>query len=215
MSTVAAGKRPSRVEVIASALLGPVPVLTTLYLVAGIGSLFGRMWPIALFWSLTLVVAGLTMTVLAGARPLPRLADQSHLLNRLSWLGRYGTSAFLLCVSTFLGGMAGVAVPAGSAQQVADALSSLVGAVGIYAIQAAIVIFLVWLAIDVKRLGVDRRRAGFARAVTYLVGQRVAGACDHPAVTRWIIALTSPLLVSLAAATAIVSMFLQTAGSVS
>lgn len=214
MSTVAAGKRPPRVEVIASTLLSPVPVLTTLYLVAGIGSLFGQMWPIALCWSLTLVVAGLTMTVLAGARPLPRLADQSHLLNRLSWLGRYGTAAFLLCVSTFLGGMAGMAVPAGSAK-VTHALSSLVGAVGIYAIQSAIVIFLVWLAIDVKRLGVDRRRAGFARSLTYLAGQRVARACDHPAVTRWIIALTSPLLVSLATATAIVSMFLQTAESVS
>tara|TARA_R110002020_G_scaffold39986_4_gene118266 strand:- start:1750 stop:2397 length:648 start_codon:yes stop_codon:yes gene_type:complete len=215
MSAVEAGERPSRVEMIASTLLGPVPVLTTLYLVAGIGSLIGQVSAIALFWSLTIVVAGLTITVLAGARPLPRLADQSHLVNRLSWLGRYGTAAFLLCVSTFLGGMAGVAVPAGSAQQVADALSSLVGAVGIYAIQAAIVIFLTWLTIDVKRLGVDRRRAGFARSVTYLVGQRAASACDHPAVTRWIVALTSPLLVSLAAATAIVSMFLHTAGSVS
>lgn len=81
MSTVAAEQRPSRVEVIASTLLGPVPVLTTLYLVVGMGSLYGQTWPIALFWSLTLVVAGLTMTVFDGARPLPRLADQSHLLN--------------------------------------------------------------------------------------------------------------------------------------
>lgn len=215
MSAVAASKRPSRARAIGAALLGPVPVLTTLYLVAGIGSLFGQMWPIALFWSLTLVVAGLTMTVLAGARPLPRLADQSHLLYRLSWLGRYGTAAFLLCVSTFLGGMAGMTVPAGSAQRVADALSSLVGVVGTYAIQVAIVIFLVWLAIDVKRLGVDRRRAGFARSATYLAGQRMARACDHPAIARWIVALTSPLLASLAATTAIVSILVQSAGSVS
>lgn len=144
-----------------------------------------------------------------------RLADQSHLVNRLSWLGRYGTAAFLLCVSTFLGGMAGVAVPTGSAQQVADTLYLLIGAVGIYAIQAAIVILLTWLTIDVKRQGVDRRRAGFRRSVNYVVGQRAASACNHPAVTRWIIALTSPLLVSLAAVTAIVTMFLHTAGSVS
>lgn len=108
-----------------------------------------------------------------------------------------------------------MAIPAGSAQQVADALSSLIEIVGIYAIQAAIVIFLSWPAIDVMRLGVDRRRAGFARSVTYSAGQRVSRACDHPAVTRWLVALTSPLLVSLAAATAIVSMFVQTAASVS
>lgn len=215
MSAVATGKHPSRVETIASALLGPVPVTATVYLVAGFGSLFGQAWAIALFWSATLLVAGLTITVLAGARPLPRLADQSHLVNRLSWLGRYGTAAFLLCVSTFLGGLAGTAVPGGSAQQVGDALSSLVGVVGTYAIQAAIVIFLIWLAIDVKRLGVDRRRAGFARSVTYLAGQRIATACDHPAVTRWLITLTSPFLVSLAAVTGIVPMFLQMFGYVS
>lgn len=215
MSAVATGKRPSRVEPVASALLGPVPVTATVYLVAGFGSLFGQGWAIALFWSATLLVAGVTITVLAGARPLPRLADQSHLLNRLSWLGRYGTAAFLLCVSTFLGGLAGTAVPGGSAQQVGDALSSLVGAVGTYAIQAAMVIFLIWLAIDVKRLGADRRRAGFARSVTYLASPRIATACDHPAVTRWLITLTSPFLVSLAAVTGIAPMFLQLFGSVS
>lgn len=210
MSTEAVAKHPSHVEAIASALLGPVPVVSTLYLMAGFGSLAGQTWAYALFWSLTILVAGLTLAVLAGARPLPRLADQSHLISRLSWLGRYGTAAFLLCVSTYLGGMAGTAAPSGSAQQVADSLSSLVGAVGTYALQAAIVIFLIWLAIDVKRLGAERRREGFTRAVAYLAGNLVARSCDQRAVTRWVIALTSPLLVSLAATTAIASIFLQT-----
>jgi hypothetical protein len=94
-------------------------------------------------------------------------------------------------------------------QQVVDSLSSLVGAVGIYALQVAIVIFLIWLAIDIKRLGADRRREGFARAVAYVAGNGVARACDQRAVTRWVTTLTSPFLVSLAAATAIAAMLLQ------
>jgi hypothetical protein len=106
MSTEAVAKYPSRVEAIASTLLGPIPVASTLYLIAGLGSLAGQTWAHALFWSLTILVAGVTIAVLAGARPLPRLADQSHLISRLSWLGRYGTAAFLLCISTYLGGMA-------------------------------------------------------------------------------------------------------------
>lgn len=184
MSTVAVAKHPSRVEAISSTLLGPIPVVSTLYLIAVVGSLAGQTWAYALFWSLTILVAGLTLAVLAGARPLARLAGQSHLISRLSWLGRYGTAAFLLCVSTYLGGMAGTAAPSGSAQQVADSMSSLVGAVGIYALEIAIVIFLILLAIDVKRLGADRRREGFTRAVAYLAGNRVARACNQRAVTR-------------------------------
>lgn len=210
MSTAASAKRPSRVEAIASTSLSPVPVVTTLYLLAGIGSLAGQAWAIALYWALTVLVAGLTTAVLAGARPLPRLVDQSHLLNRLSWLGRYGTAVFLLCVSTFLGGMAGTAVPAGSAQRVVDSLSSLVGTVGLYAAQAAMVIFFAWLAIDMRRLGADGRRSGFARSITYLAGRRAARACDHSAVSRWLTTLTSPILVSLAAVTAIIWMFIHT-----
>lgn len=215
MSTAATAKRPSRAELIASTLLGPVSVLSSLYLIAGMGSLFGQTWAYALFWSLTALVAGLTIAVVAGARPLPRLADESHLLHRLSWLGRYGTAAFLLCASTFLGGLAGTAVSVGSAQQVADSLLSLVGDVGLYAVEVALVIFLVWLAVDVRRLGADRRRAGFTRSVAYLAGSRAAFVCDHPAVARWLITLTSPFLVSIVAATAVVSMWVRTNGIVS
>lgn len=210
MSAVAVGKRPSRVESATSAILGPTPVLSTLYLVACAGSVAGKTWAYALFWSLTILVGGFTVAVLAGARPLPRLADQSLLLNRLSWLGRYGTAALLLCISTYLGGMAGAAVPAGSTHQVADSLSSLVGAVGIYALNVAIMIFLIWLAIDVKRLGVERRRAGFTRSVKYLAGNGAARVCDQRVVVRWVAALTSPFLVSLAAVTALIALLVQT-----
>lgn len=205
MTSIATTGSPSRFEAIASMVLGPIPVLSTLGFIAGVGSLVGEAWAFALFWALTALVAALTLSVLAGARPLPRLADQSHLLFRLSWLGRYATAAFLLCASTFLGGMAGTAVPAGSAGNVTDTLMLLVQVVGIYAAQIAIMILLVWLAIDVRRLGVDRRRAGFTRSIAYLAGWRVAKACDHPAVTRWLVALTSPLLTALVAATAVIS----------
>lgn len=200
----------TRAEVVASVLLRPVPVLLTIVTITTVGSLLGQAWAFAVFWSLTIIIGGLALTVLAGAPPLPRLADRSHLLARLSWLGRYGTAAFLLCVSTFLGGLVGTAIPGSSAQQAVDGLTSLVQTVGLYAGQAAVVIFLLWLAIDTGRLRREGRQEGFTRSVAYIAGIRVARLCDHPAITRWVIAITSPLLVSLVAAIVIIWMFLQT-----
>ena len=210
MSNAHRSVRPTRAAVVASALLRPVPVLLTIAIVTTVGSLRGQTWAFALFWSLTIIIGGLALMVLAGARPLPRLADQSHLLARLSWLGRYGTAAFLLCVSTFLGGLVGTAIPGSSAQQAVDGLTSLVQTVGLYAVQAAVVIFLVWLAIDSWRLGGKGRQEGFTRSVAYIAGIHVARRCDHPAVTRWVVTMTSPFFVSVVAAVVIIWVFLQT-----
>lgn len=212
MSTFQTAKRPSRLDVIASMILGPIPMLSMLYLLAVVGSLSGHTWAISLFWSLMILVAATTVAALAGARPLPRLADRSHLVSRLSWLGRYGTGAFLLCISTFLGGLTGAATAVGSAQDAVDALFQLVGSVGLYAIEIAIVIFLMWLAIDVGRLGIERRRTGMRRSITYIAGRRTANVLDHPAVMRWLDALTSPFLVTFAAVAAVGAILLQMNG---
>lgn len=138
-------------------------MLTTLIITAALGSLLGHQAAYALFWAIVALVSAVAVTVFAGARPLPRLADRSHLLHRLSWLARYGTGAVLLCVSTFVGGLAGSAVAAGTTESQLDALTQLIGVVGAYAFQIALVIFLGWLAIDMWRLTADARTAGFTQ----------------------------------------------------
>lgn len=144
-----------------SAVLLPTPVLSVLIVCALIGSLAGLRAAYALVWSLIALVAAVAALVLAGARPLPRLADSSHLLHRLSWLCRYGVAAVLLCISTFLGGLAGSSSVAGTVEMQFQSLSSLIGTVGAYATQIAVVIFLGWLAVDIWRLERIARVAGF------------------------------------------------------
>ncbi|WP_242086915.1 hypothetical protein [Microbacterium lacticum] len=167
-----------------------------LIVTAVLGSLLGHRIAYALFWALVALVGAVAVIVLAGARPLPRLANRSHLLHRLSWLGRYGTGAVLLCLSTFLGGVAGAAAGEGATATQFEALSALIEEVGAYAIQIAIVLLLGWLAIDMWRLNADQRITGFARVVAWAAGPEPARAISTPVVGRWVRALSSPALVS-------------------
>lgn len=180
----------------AAAILSPTPVLTVLIVTALLGSLLGHQSAYALSWAIVALVSAVAVTVFAGARPLPRLADRSHLLHRLSWLARYGTGAVLLCVSTFVGGLAGSAVAGGTTESQLDALSQLIGIVGVYALQIALVLFLGWLAIDMWRLTADVRTAGFTQVARWVGGPDVARATSMPVVERWVRALSSPALVS-------------------
>lgn len=195
----------------ASVMLRPKVVVVVLIASAVVGSLLGHRFAYALFWALVALVSAMAIAVLAGARPLPRLADQSHLLHRLSWLGRYGTGAALLCLSTFLGGLAGSGVAGGTTASQLDVLSSLVGEVGVYAFQIALVLLLGWLAIDMWRLSADRRIDGFTRAAKWALGPALARAISIPVVERWVLALTSPALVSTVAFIGIVYALMLTA----
>lgn len=192
-------------------MLSPGPVLTVLISSAVVGSLLGHRIAYALFWALVALVSAVAIAVFAGARPLPRLADQSHLLHRLSWLVRYGTGAVLLCLSTFLGGVAGSGAAGGTTGSQLDALSSLIREVGVYAFQIALVLLLGWLAIDMWRLNADRRIAGLTRAAAWAVGPNLARAISNPVVERWLLALTSPALVSTIAFIGIVYALMLTA----
>jgi hypothetical protein len=171
-------------------------VLTVLIITAVLGSLLGHRAAYALFWAIAALVSAVALTVFAGARPLPRLADRSHLLHRLSWLVRYGTGAVLLCVSTFVGGLAGSAVAGGTTESQLESLNHLIGMVGAYAFQIALVLFLGWLAIDMWRLTADVRTAGFTQFATWVGGPDLARATSMPVVERWVRALTAPALVS-------------------
>ena len=171
-------------------------MLTVLIITAVLGSLLGHQAAYALFWAIAALVSAVALTVFVGARPLPKLADRSHLLHRLSWLVRYGTGAVLLCVSTFVGGLAGSAVAGGTTASQLEALDHLIGIMGAYAFQIALVLFLGWLAIDMWRLTADLRTAGFTRVATWVGGPDVARATFMPVVERWAGALSAPALVS-------------------
>ena len=163
----------------------------------------------SLFWALIILVAAASVLILGGAKPLPALASQSHLFKRLSWLLRYAIATALLCLSTFLGALAGFTAGGTDGRALADGAAGLVGEVAIWAMRIGAVLFFGWLCVDFWRMGLARRRKAIQRSL----GRVLAGAGGsarpaktvHPVVENWLLALTSPLLATVSfGATAII-----------
>jgi hypothetical protein len=149
---------------------------------------------------------------LAGAKPLRPLAERSHLLRRLSWLGRYGTAAALLCASTFLGAISGFTAGKSDAQSLVDGASSVVGLVAVWAVRLGATLFFGWLVVDVFRMGKSRRAKGLRRAIRKISGPRVAELSKNSVVTGWLLALTSPAMVAVSLAAVTISLIISLQG---
>jgi hypothetical protein len=183
----------------ASAALGPSFVLFAVWVTIVITAFTAPGVAQSLFWALIVLVTAASVLILAGAKPLPALASQSHLFKRLSWLLRYSIATALLCLSTFLGALAGFTAGGTDGQALADGAARLVGEVAIWAVRIGAVLFFGWLSADFFRMGVDRRRKAIRRSLRKIVGAPAGSASVqtvHPVVANWLLALTSPLLVA-------------------
>lgn len=181
---------------LASALLAPPFVLSAIWATIVIGVASSSSWGVPLFWALMILTAGVTAIALLGAEPLPAVAEHSHLLQRLGWLGRYGTAAGLLCVSTFIGVVAGFQAGTPDPQSVVDGASELVGVVALWAIRIGAVLFFGWLVLDVSRMGPERRRMGLKRSIRKLLGRELEAKASHQVVLHWLLSFSSPPMVA-------------------
>jgi hypothetical protein len=154
------------------------------------------------------LTASVTAFAFLGARPLPALKEESHLFLRLSWLGRYTTAASVLCVSTFLGALAGIRVGEPDAQSIVDGVSGLIGTVASFAAQIAALLFFGVLMIDIWRMGESRRLEGIERSLRKLRGPGLETTPLNAVVLRWLAALSSPLLVCVSLGAIVVSLLI-------
>lgn len=190
---------------LASFILKPTVVLAVFWVVALGGTLGSAPWGVPLFWSLMILIALVTAFALSGARPLPALKEQSHLLLRLSWLGRYGTATAVICISTFLGALAGTQLGTTDVQSVVDAATGLVGTVTLFAVNIAAVLFFGWLVIDIWRMGRSHRREGIERSIRTMIGPGLRGTNPSEIVVRWLLALSSLPMVVISVAAIVIS----------
>ncbi|WP_349897663.1 hypothetical protein [Parafrigoribacterium soli] len=209
MSDVTATNRVSPWPRVASFFLSPGAVLTGIWVTIIITA--SQQWAQALFWAVIALTATLTFIALAGAKPLRPVGERSHLLHRLSWLGRYGTAAAVLCASTFFGALAGSTADQPDVQSLVTTASGVVGFVAAWAARIGATVFFGWLVVDVIRMGKSRRKKGLRRAIRRAAGRRIAQLSKNGVVTGWLLALTSPAMVavSLGAVTIYLIMSLQ------
>lgn len=179
--------------------LRPPAVLSVVTVVAAAGAPWWGWWSLSVLLALVVLVAVFAGAALLGASPLTPLRERSHLILRLSWLGRYGTAAALLVLSTFLGALAGTSVSVeGDLPATGPMLVSLVGEFTRYAVVGGVSVFALWLVIDLHRLGPAGRRAGTERTLRWIGRPFLDKWVHHPAVTRWVDSLTNPVAGSLA-----------------
>lgn len=150
---------------------------------------------VGLSWIIATVV--LACVLLVAARPLAPLRERSHLVGRLGWLIRFMLAAVLLCLSAFVGAIAGAQVRMDPSGLQFGQVGTLLRSVLSIAMGGGLFLFLSWLAVDVWRLGPERRLESFCRAMNY-----AARPWPMPRPNRfvrsWIMALTSPLWLSVA-----------------
>ena len=175
----------------ASRALAPRFVLTVIWAAIVIGTVASAPWAMPLFWALVIVTVAATALALAGAKPLPALAERSHLFRRLSWLTRYGTGTIVLCLSTFLGAIAGLQAGSSDAQSIVDGVGALLALVGLWAARIAAVLFLGWLVVDVHRMSEKRRRKGVKRALRKALPMELREIALDEVIVRWLLALSS------------------------
>ena len=173
-------------------VLGPSPVLTlaiTAVILAALVAPGDWVEAAAVVWLWTTVIVACVL--LLAARPLVPLRERSHLLGRLGWLARFMLAAVLLCLSAFIGAIAGAQVRIDEAGLQFGQMSTLLRSVLNIATGVGLFLFLAWLAADVWRLGPDGRIESIVRGAKLVVRP-----WSFPAPSRyvrnWILALTSP-----------------------
>ncbi len=193
---------------IGSLVLAPRFVLGVIWTAIVVGMAISATWAVALFWALMALTASATMLGLAGARPLAALSERSHLFLRLSWLVRYGTATAVLCLSTFLGALAGFQAGASDAQTIIGGVGGLLGAVGIWAAKIAAVLFFGWLVVDVYRMSERRRRKGIKRAIRKVVPRELQGVALDGVIVNWFVVLSSRLSTTVSLGAIVVALIL-------
>lgn len=110
-----------------------------------------------------LFTAFAVLVVLSFSSPLPKVHARSLLTERLGWLWRFGVGALVLCTA----GVLSVYFAHEFARQDANAtpeerLITAAMEVGLAAALLGIFIFLLWVVVDLARLGVRSRSAAIA-----------------------------------------------------
>jgi hypothetical protein len=118
------------------------------------------------------------------------------LLGRVIWLGRFMIAAILLCLSAFIGAVAGAQVSVDKGGLHFLGTGVLLRSVILIAVEFGVFVFLGWLVIDMWRLGRSRQK-GIDQLVINLVGSHFAPVILTPAVRLWLMALSSPALTSI------------------
>lgn len=192
------GQSRSPRAVVWEVMLGPGPVLMLVITMVILAALMTpgdwvRTAAVAWLWTTVAVACAL----LLAALPLSPLRERSHLVGRLGWLVRFMLAAVLLCLSAFVGAIAGAQVRIDQTGLQFGQVSTLLQSVLSFAMGAGLFLFLAWLAADVWRLGPDGRIESIVRGVRF-----VARPWSFPApsryVRKWILALTSPFWLTIA-----------------
>lgn len=179
-------------------VLGPGPVLTLAITVVILAALVApgdwvRAAAVAWIW-ITVAVA---CVLLFAARPLTPLRERSHLVGRLGWLVRFMLAAVLLCLSAFVGSIAGAQVRVDETGFQFGQVGALLRSVLSIAMGGGVFIFLAWLAADVWRLGPDGRIESIVRGVRFIAKPWPVQSASRY-IRKWILALTSPFWLTIA-----------------
>lgn len=147
-----------------------------------------------------IVTATLTALVLLVAEPLPRLRDRSHLLGRLIWVARFFTAALVLCLSTFIGAIAGAHVKVDDYGVHWDGMGDFLRSILATAGEIAVFLFFGWLVIDLWRMKRTHRVEAIDRLFLEAVGAPLKRMIQTPLVDRWMLTFTSPFVASVSLA---------------
>jgi hypothetical protein len=160
-------------------VLGPGPVLPiaiTVFILTACVAPGEWVTNAAISWLVTTVAVACAL--LLAARPLTPLRERSHLVGRLGWLVSFMLAAVLLCLSAFVGAIAGAQVRIDQTGLQLGHLGALLRSVLSIAIGGGLFLFFVWLAADVWRLGPDGRLAAIVRGA--ICGATVARSAGQP-----------------------------------
>jgi hypothetical protein len=179
-------------------VLGPGPVLTiaiTVFILTACAAPGEWVTNAAISWLVTTVAVACAL--LLAARPLTPLRERSHLVGRLGWLVSFMLAAVLLCLSAFVGAIAGAQVRIDQTGLQLGHLGALLRSVLSIAIGGGLFLFFVWLAADVWRLGPDGRLAAIVRGARFVARPWPVPPANQY-IRKWILALTSPFWLTIA-----------------
>jgi hypothetical protein len=179
-------------------VFGPGFVLSTIAVAEAMGAFAGAQWVVAVGTGLVLTILVFSLAVLCAAEPLPRLQDSSHLFGRLAWAGRFLFAAVLMCISSFVGAVAGATIVVDKSGMHLHGTGATLRAVLAIAGELLILILFAWLLFDLVRFKSSGRRKAVSRLFEKLTTPEIADRMLNPFVERWMLALCSPLLTGVA-----------------
>jgi hypothetical protein len=197
VTTELRARKISWTSILATAF-GPKLVLSALVVVELIGALESAEWVKPVGTTCVLVIWFFAFAVLFAAEPLPRLQDSSHLLGRLAWAGRFFVAAVVLCISSFVGAIAGASILVDKTGMHLNGTGATLRAVLANAGEALILILFAWLLFDLVRFKTSGRREAVSRLFGKLTTPEVADRVLIPFVERWMLALCSPFVTGVA-----------------